>query len=255
MGGGAAARDRRRTQAAAEHLWDLWAGLRIYCLKSGSHGSFKCLQERLLFVNTNPSIFGGGGNSFQWPILNTCKDKLGPWRGGEVQGWRSCCCPLGWVGTDDFRLKTTKQASAAPWQQHSHKPLARFGDLDYLNPGFRFKVRHFQKHGNKMQSFPKSSKLGLFLFFLSDQDVTNLAFWQTPRYVICPVSSMTVRAVAGGDGFSGYSEHPSVQVFCIWENEGNRWGFIIPFYYDLTNATRKKQNQRSEVRSRLVSVR
>lgn len=53
----AAARDRRRTQAAAEHLWHLWAGLRIYCLKSGSHGSFKCLQERLLFVNINHSIF------------------------------------------------------------------------------------------------------------------------------------------------------------------------------------------------------
>lgn len=80
-------------------------------------------------------------------------------------------------------------------------------------PRLSFQSETFSKHGNKMQS--------MFLFFLSDQDVTNLAFWQTPRYVICPVSSMTVRAVAGGDGFSGYSEHPSVQVFCIWENEGN----------------------------------
>lgn len=140
-------------------------------------------------------------------------------------------------------ISAWRRPSRPPRQQHSHKPLARLGTWTTWTQAF-VSSETFSKHGNKMQSFPKSSKLGLFFFFFfSDQDVTNLAFWQTPRYVICPVSSMTVRAVAGGDGFSGYSEHPLVQVFCIWENEGNWSGFKIPFYYDLTNTTRKNKTR------------
>lgn len=110
-------------------------------------------------------------------------------------------------------------------------------------PRLWFQVRHFQNTVTRCRASPNPAKWDCFCFFFSDQDVTNLAFWQTPRFVICPVSSMTVRAVAGGDGLSGYSEHPSVQVSCIWENEGNWWGFIIPFYYDLTNTMRKNKTR------------
>lgn len=43
------ARNHRQTQAAAEHVWDLWDRLRIYCFKSGLHVSFMRLQELLFF--------------------------------------------------------------------------------------------------------------------------------------------------------------------------------------------------------------
>lgn len=78
-------------------------------------------------------------------------------------------------------------------------------ELDLLS----FQVGHFQNTVTRCRVSPNPANRDCF-HFLNDQDVTNLAFWQTSRYVIHPYSSMIVRAVARGDGFCGYSEHLKV---------------------------------------------
>lgn len=167
-----AARDGRQTQAAAEHMWDLWAGLRIYCLKSGLHVSFKWVQERLLFKKYKSVTFLIGGNIFLWAILNLLNMqrwaqvwglKPGLTR-SKVQAWRSCCGGASGTSQGCYRWFPPEEDGAGLHRSRGNSTATS------LWPGFSpgltqtFQVGYFQNTVTRCRISPHPARQDCFFF-------------------------------------------------------------------------------------------